>query len=130
MPGILDGMRAELRAKVARTSQALAVEWQRELLRTSPIDTGAMRTATRVVANQTGRGAEVVASVDTDYAEFVARGTPPHTILPKRPGGVLVFQIGGRTVFTARVSHPGARPNPWWDDSINALPNLIRRIWG
>lgn len=89
-----------------------------------------MRRQTTVVATQTRTGAEIVATVDTDYAELVSRGTGPHTILPRKPGGVLRFQIGGRTVFAARVQHPGARPNTWWTDSLRNLPSLIRRIWG
>lgn len=111
---------------MTQNAQAIAVEWNWELQRTSPID---LRRQTSVKAVTTSTGATITATVDADYASLVSEGTRPHTILPKKQGGVLVFQIGGRTIFTARVSHPGARPNPWWTDSIKNLPSLIRRMW-
>lgn len=127
--GSLDALRAELRTKVARVAEQAAREWERELVRTSPVDTGVMRAQTSVRARPSVRGAEITATVDTDYAEMVAKGTRPHEILPRRPGGVLVFKIGNRTIFTARVSHPGARPNDWWDKAYENMPNIIRRLW-
>lgn len=44
------------------------------------------------------------------YAAYVERGTAPHMIYPRSPGGVLAFEIGGQTVFAKYVSHPGTRP--------------------
>jgi HK97 gp10 family phage protein len=37
----------------------------------------------------------------------------PYKILPKRPGGVLVFKIGNRTIYARSVTHPGVRPHPF-----------------
>jgi len=73
----------------------------------------------------------IVIWIDTDdeiYA-YVDKGTKgPYIILPKKPGGVLVFQsqfipktkpgvigstsgfVGGDTVFSAGVIHPGITP--------------------
>lgn len=42
---------------------------------------------------------------------YVVNGTRPHKIFPKRPGGVLRFEVGGRVVYARYVSHPGTRPN-------------------
>lgn len=129
MPGTLDGLRVELRQKATRTAQRVAREWERELTRTSPVDTGEMRSQTRVVSRPTSQGAEIIAEVDTDYAQYVAEGTAPHLIEPRKPGGVLVFKIGNQTIFTARVHHPGTRPNPWWNNAYENVPNMIRRLW-
>jgi hypothetical protein len=41
------------------------------------------------------------------YLEF---GTEPHVIVPKNPGGVLVFEWNGKTWFVTRVMHPGTKP--------------------
>lgn len=38
---------------------------------------------------------------------FLEEGTVPHTI---RGNPLLVFQVGGKTIFTHTVSHPGTRP--------------------
>jgi hypothetical protein len=43
------------------------------------------------------------------HTRYVNDGTRPHTIRPRRPGGVLAFQVGGRTVFARLVHHPGFR---------------------
>jgi hypothetical protein len=47
-------------------------------------------------------------------------GTRPHVILPRRPGGVLVFWSGraGKTIFTRRVNHPGSKANPFLRDNL------------
>ncbi|WP_280420641.1 HK97 gp10 family phage protein [Nocardia carnea] len=42
------------------------------------------------------------------HAKWVHDGTRPHVILPRR-AKALKFQAGGRTVFAARVNHPGTR---------------------
>lgn len=42
---------------------------------------------------------------------YVINGTRPHKIFPKKPDGVLRFQVAGRVVYARYVSHPGTRPN-------------------
>ncbi len=41
------------------------------------------------------------------YLEF---GTPAHIILPRKPGGVLVFEWQGETVFLKHVHNKGTGP--------------------
>jgi hypothetical protein len=48
----------------------------------------------------------------TAYALDVHQGTPPHRIEP-RTATVLRFEVGGETVFTPYVNHPGTRPRPF-----------------
>ena len=41
------------------------------------------------------------------YAKFSNKGTRPHTI--KAKGAGLIFSVGGQTIFTKKVKHPGSR---------------------
>lgn len=52
-----------------------------------------------------------IVMVDHPAASFVLTGTKPHEIRPRRPGGVLRFEIGGEVIFTKVVHHPGTKPN-------------------
>lgn len=47
------------------------------------------------------------------YAAAHHNGAKAHVIVPRKPGGVLRFQVGGKVVFAKRVNHPGNRPNPY-----------------
>lgn len=44
------------------------------------------------------------------YTKYVVRGTSAHLITP-RSATVLVFEVGNRMVFAARVNHPGTSAN-------------------
>lgn len=87
---------------------------------------------------------------------YVDKGTEPHVITPKKPGGALVFQAGylpktapivggggraiGDRVFTKKVHHPGTEPRDFSDkihaksakrfrrDIENALRRLARKV--
>jgi hypothetical protein len=123
-----DGLRAELQQRVRIAARRTATEWQRELQRTSPVDTGYMRDQTSARDQPTSTGAKVTARVDTDYAEMVSSGTRPHLILPVR-AKALRFTIGSQVVFAARVNHPGTQPNDWWDEALRRLPAMVQRAW-
>jgi HK97 gp10 family phage protein len=92
-----------------------------------PVDTGRLRTSLQI-------------RVDTDrviigpneniapYGGYVEFGTKPHTIVPKKPGGVLVFKMNGQTVYTKKVRHPGTKAQPYvrpafeaWVDSLGTM---------
>jgi HK97 gp10 family phage protein len=62
------------------------------------------------------------------YGGYVEFGTRAHDIVPRKPGGVLVFTVGGTKVFTRKVRHPGTRPQPYvvpafeaWVDSLGTM---------
>ncbi len=85
----------------------------------APRDTGELGRKTGVeVTSTSGNRITAVAMIDVDYAVFVTQGTRFHTIRPKRSGGVLVFKVGGVTVFATKVNHPGNDPNPLFDKVI------------
>lgn len=98
-----------------------------DLKRTAPVDTGQLQRRTGVeVTSATTQRITAEARIDVDYAQFVTMGTAPHVIRPRRPDGVLVFQVGSQTVFTRRVNHPGTQANPFYDDVVNRWPEYLR----
>lgn len=122
-------MRRELRRRALITGRSTASDIESQLRRTSPLDSGNMRAHTTAVARPTPTGVRIDIKVDTDYAHIVRGGQRPHVITPRRPGGVLVFQSGGRTVFARSVNHPGAQGRTWWDDMLRRIPDLLARNW-
>ena len=55
---------------------------------------------------------------DVPYGLFVDRGTAPHMIYPRNPGGVLRFEVGGDVVFTRYVHHPGTWPQNFMEAAL------------
>lgn len=66
----------------------------------------------------TDGGSTGVIKATAEYAKFVHDGTKAHIIRPKSPGGVLAFQVGGRTVFARKVNHPGTKADPFFDRAV------------
>lgn len=58
-----------------------------------------------VVEPPDGKSIKVVST--NPHTIFVHNGTPRHPIRPRRPGGFLRFQVGGRVVYARAVNHPG-----------------------
>ena len=54
----------------------------------------------------------MTATAHARYAGFVHEGTRPHVIFPRR-ARALRFNVAGRTVFAAKVNHPGTKPRPF-----------------
>jgi HK97 gp10 family phage protein len=98
-----------------------------EMLVRVPVDTGRLRGSIGVKVE----GDKVIIGPDATvapYAPYVEFGTQPHDIKPKTAGGVLVFTIGGKKVFTKLVHHPGTRAQPFvipafeaWVDSLGTM---------
>lgn len=57
------------------------------------------------------RGLESVIVCDHPAVRFVLDGTRPHLIRPRRPKGVLRFEVDGQVVYTRLVWNPGTWPN-------------------
>lgn len=86
----------------------------------------------------TADGVRIEGGTDDKVWNILDAGAPPHVILPKKPGGVLVFPWGGKGSYTAkttpgvigsgpggpsgklvflrRVNHPGITPRNWIPD--------------
>jgi HK97 gp10 family phage protein len=98
-----------------------------EMQAKAPVRTGNLRNSIYVKV-ETDRVTIGPNETSAPYAGYVEFGTKPHVIVPKKPGGVLVFHVGGRKVFTRRVHHPGSRPHPYvmpafqsWVDSLGTM---------
>jgi hypothetical protein len=118
---------AKLAAYLTATGGHVAQDLTRRALRVAnrakelaPVDTGRLR-ASIVWTIGVGGNGKLVARVGTNvaYARPVHEGSRPHVIRPRR-GRVLVFPMGGRTVFARVVHHPGTRPHPFLRDALRA----------
>lgn len=68
---------------------------------------------------RTSLGASVWVGSDEPHALVHHEGSRPHLIEPKN-ARVLVFEVGGVTVYAARVNHPGTQPNRYLTDAAKA----------
>jgi HK97 gp10 family phage protein len=84
----------------------------------APVRTGALRDSITV---SYPAALTAVIGPHQPYAAYMEYGTASrgefggavYTIRPKKPGGVLVFKVGGRTVYAKMVKHPGVPPHPY-----------------
>lgn len=122
-------LRRQLENSLNRTAEATRTEWDRNLQRTTPVDTGEMRNRTTVTVSPRFGGWVIEAIADTPYARFVAGGTRPHVIRP-RSKRALRFNVGSQVVFARSVNHPGTQPNPWWSQAFENARRTLRSSWG
>lgn len=84
---------------------------------------GETRRAIRYVGGSSdGHRHKARLEVRTPQAKFSAKGTVPHTIVPRGSGYPLRFVSRGVVVRTMRVSHPGNAGTNWWE-------TLHRKHW-
>lgn len=90
----------------------------------TPFKTGELRSSLfgRVV-NRT----RIEIGATARHASPVEFGTRPHEIRPIR-ASVLRFEIGGRVIYTKRVSHPGTRAQPFVRPAVNLIKSLIPEL--
>lgn len=72
--------------------------------------TGKTQRATKARVLRARNGRLIRLSNARKVATFLEYGTKPHVIMPKKPGGRLVFRKGGQLIFARKVNHPGTRP--------------------
>lgn len=88
----------------------------------APVDTGRLRAS---IQGRLGRTwtlrPQFTVFTNVEYAQMVHDGTRPHIIRPRRPGGVLRFQVGGQVVYARVVHHPGTRARPFLDRALREV---------
>lgn len=121
-----------LRATEAMLLSARMLEHRLDLAAKPHFQTGDMQNAIDVEYKE--GELSIQASCDVPYASFVDRGTKPHDIWPKKPGGLLRWKtVTGETVFARHVSHPGYAGSQWWSNTVKAwgtdmLPDAWDRV--
>lgn len=117
---------AALRRVITNASRRELTEAARQVVNRAkvlaPVDTGRLRASIRADPPRifSLRGSVSVGS-DVEYSGYVNDGTRPHTIRPRRTGGVLRFQVGGQVVFARVVNHPGTRARPFLDRALREV---------
>lgn len=98
-----------------------------EMERRVAVDTGNLRGSlgVKVMSDRVIIGPDAARA---PYARYVEFDTKPHTIRPKKPGGVLAFRMNGQLVFAKSVNHPGTKAQPFivpafmaWVDSLGEM---------
>lgn len=106
-----------------RSPRGYAREWGDEYVQVArpliPVRTGKTRRSVHR-SQATAGGAEIVGS---EVAVMIDTGTRRHAIAPARRG-TLAFTVGGRTVFSRKVNHPGMRARPY---RVRAALEALRR---
>lgn len=79
--------------------------------------------AQMITARVEGSGRGMVALVTSEHPAsiYVLHGTRPHLIRPRRQGGKLRFEVGGRVVYTNLVRHPGNAANNFLLQSLREV---------
>lgn len=87
-----------------------AVDVRDHMRQTAPVDTGALRDSIAIL--KPAQNTWQIGPVGIEYAAAQEYGAKPHVIIAS-PGKVLVFSMGGKTVYTTKVNHPGNKPQPY-----------------
>lgn len=90
----------------------------------APVKTGNLRRSIGSRVRVTNKRVTLDIFARAKYAAYVHDGTKPHIIRPRKPGGVLAFPMGGRTVFATYSRHPGTRAREFLK---NAIAEEVRR---
>ena len=85
----------------------------------APVDTGALKDA--ITISRPTPLTAVIGPQNIKYAVYQEFGTATrgefggsmYEIRPKKPGGMLKFQVNGKTVYARVVKHPGIPPHPY-----------------
>lgn len=104
-------LRARMRA-LSTVGKPIAEEWGRGTADAAkgmvPVRTGALQRSIHP-GDADSDGGTVLSNRSGIYVD---RGTNRHTITPGN-AETLAFKLGGRSVFSKRVSHPGGKPRPF-----------------
>lgn len=103
---------------VGRHIHKIANRVQQGAKRQVGVKTGALKNSIQIEHFMAPGGAAARVGSKLPYAYLHHEGSRPHLILPKDPGGVLVFSKGARIITSRRVMHPGTKPNRYLSDQL------------
>lgn len=88
-------------------------------------ETGALASSIGMSVSRAPYGVKLTVHAKDKKAFLHHEGTRPRVIMPKNPGGVLVFSKGARVIKTERVMHPGTKPNRFLSDQLREVPKYF-----
>lgn len=103
-----------------------AQEIQQEAQTLAPIKSGRLRNS---ISIRYPNPMEAVVGPQVAYGVYQEFGTgergefggSAYTIKPKSPGGLLVFKVGGKTVYARSVRHPGIPAHPYMRPAVEKV---------
>jgi hypothetical protein len=128
--GIADAQRAldETEAHIKRASDSAVRYAMEDLIKLTPKDSG--KTAKGWFLNTKQIGDQVTYTISHTDPLMIGRlnsGTKPHIIVPVN-GKALRFKIGGVTIFSKRVKHPGTRGTGFVDSVRTRLESRVEAL--
>lgn len=126
------------RRDIRRTSDEIlddtAIKVETLMKQYAPVLTGKLRNSIRIVS---APGIRTIGPVGVEYAVFQEFGTgirgefptATYVIKPKKPGGMLHFEIDGKRVVTSEVHHPGIPPHPFARPAAHAALDNIEKTY-
>ena len=107
-----------------KLNEQLAEHAYEEMRKRVPVRTGTLKAS--IVKHV--RDFESIVGPTVPYAIYVEYGTRPHIIRPVN-ASVLAFEVGGRTIFTPIVRHPGTKPQPFMRETAEEVKKRIPEFW-
>jgi len=117
-------VRAHLLDWADRVFLAATATLTEQVRNAAPVKTGETRDQVNLVPESSPPAFSARIVSPTPQGQWAEEGTPAHIIRPH--GNVLVFEVGGETVFARIVHHPGTTAKPWFHPTIESgyLPAL------
>jgi hypothetical protein len=120
--GILNSEMTLPRGMVGRSMSVLGAKMVVKAKAQVGKETGALARSIGMSVSRAPYGVKLTVHAKDKKAYMHHEGTRPKVILPKNPGGVLVFGKGTRVIKTERVMHPGTRANRFLSDQLREVP--------
>ena len=86
-----------------------------------PVDTGYLRSTGKMNVGVTGSLVRGQVAYTANYAAAVHNGRRALTIRPRRAGGKLRFEVGGRTVYASKVHQPARPARPFLTTALREV---------
>ena len=120
--GIFNLEMTDPRGMVGRSMSALGSKMVIKAKAQVGKETGSLARSIGMSVSKATYGVKLTVHAKDKKAYMHHEGTRPRVILPKNPGGVLVFSKGTRVIKTERVMHPGTKPNRFLSDQLREVP--------